>query len=398
MTLCPEITRRKGYDHMAVVSLQKCAQYDNQELKNKILAGLYQIEFDLAELKNKRVCLKPNLLMPMSPERAVTTHPEVFRAVAEIVRDYTKDIVLIESPNIFPLKPTIKKAGLGGIIDDLKIEVADINITETLRYDSANRYKHIDISKAFFDVDYIINMPKLKSHGFTNYTGAVKNLFGAMPGLSKSRMHMRAPSQMEFSQFLLDLYGGLLNGFAKPKKFIHIMDAVIGMEGEGPGPSGKPKKIGAIIVSDDAVALDYIAVSLIGLDVNKVFAVTEGFKRGYGVRSPDDIQLKGEPLEAMRINDFKAPKSVVRGGGIWPLTSPIVKNLFVEKPVPKAEICTRCYNCLTVCPAGAIVKADQAKVPKYNYNQCIRCFCCMKTCQEAAIELKKGILQWLMPT
>ncbi len=383
---------------MAIVSLQKCAQYDNKELKDKILDGLNQIEFDLAGLKNKRVCLKPNLLMPMSPERAVTTHPEVFRAVAEIVRDYTKDIVLIESPNFFPLKPTIKKAGLAGIIDDLKIEVADINITETLRYDSANRYKHIDISKAFFDVDYIINMPKLKSHGFTNYTGAVKNLFGVMPGLSKSRMHMSAPSQMEFSQFLLDLYGGLLNGFAKPKKFIHIMDAVIGMEGEGPGPSGKPKKIGAVIVSQDAVALDYIAVNLVGLNVKKVFTVTEGFKRGYGVTSPDDVQLKGEPLEDMRITDFKAPKSVVSGGVIWPLTSPIVKNLFVEKPVPKAGACTLCYYCMTVCPAGAIAKVDQAKVPKYNYNKCIRCFCCMETCPEAAIELKKGVLQWLMPT
>jgi uncharacterized protein (DUF362 family) len=238
---------------MAVISLQKCTQYDNKLLKDKIIAGLKQIDFDLAGLKDKRVCLKPNLLMPSSPERVVTTHPELFRAVAEIVHHYTRSIIIIESPNFFPLKSTIKKTGLAPIVDDLEIEVADITVTKALQFPLAHRYKSIDISKAFFDVDYIINMPKLKAHGFTHYTGAVKNLFGTMPGLSKAQMHMKAPSQMEFSEFLLDLYGGLLNGFEKPKKFIHIMDAVVGMEGEGPGPSGKPKKIGAVIVGDDAL-------------------------------------------------------------------------------------------------------------------------------------------------
>ena len=381
---------------MSLISLQKCTQYDNKLLKDKIIAGLKQIDFDLTDLKDKRVCLKPNLLMPSSPERAVTTHPELFRAVAEIVHDYTHNIILIESPNFFPLKSTIKKAGLAATVNDLEIEVADITVTKTLLFPLAHRYKSIDISKAFFDVDYIINMPKLKTHGFTHYTGAVKNLFGTMPGLSKAQMHMKAPSQMEFCEFLLDLYGGLLNGFEKPKKFIHIMDAVVGMEGEGPGPSGKPKKIGAVIVGDDAVALDYVAVNLVGLNLKKVFTITEGFKRGYGVKSPDDIQIKGETLKDMRIIDFKASRSSVMGGIIWPLTSPTIKNVFIEKPVPRADVCTLCYNCMKVCPAGAITKADKAKVPMYNYRKCIRCFCCMETCPEAAIYLKKSILQRMM--
>ena len=381
---------------MALISLQKCNQYDNKLLKDKIIAGLKQIDFDLTGLKDKRVCLKPNLLMPSSPERAVTTHPELFRAVAEIVHDYTHNIILIESPNFFPLKSTIKKAGLAATVNDLEIEVADITVTKALQFPLAHRYKSIDISKAFFDVDYIINMPKLKTHGFTHYTGAVKNLFGTMPGLSKAQMHMKAPSQMEFCEFLLDLYGGLLNGFEKPKKFIHIMDAVVGMEGEGPGPSGKPKKIGAVIVGDDAVALDYVAVNLVGLNLKKVFTITEGFKRGYGVKSPDDIQIKGETLKDMRIIDFKASRSSVMGGIIWPLTSPTIKNIFIEKPVPRADVCTLCYNCMKVCPAGAITKADKAKVPMYNYRKCIRCFCCMETCPEAAIYLKKSILQRMM--
>jgi ferredoxin len=116
------------------------------------------------------------------------------------------------------------------------------------------------------------------------------------------------------------------------------------------------------------------------------------------VKSPDDIQLRGEPLEDMRITDFKASRSAVMGGIIWPLTSPTIKNLFVEKPVPMADTCTLCYNCMKVCPAGAITEAEEAKIPRYNYRKCIRCFCCMETCPEAAIDLKKGALQWLMRT
>ena len=132
---------------MAVISLQKCAQYDNKILKEKILAGLRQIDFNPADFKNKRVCLKPSLLVPVNPERAVTTHPELFRAVAQIVHDYTRNIVLIESPNFFPLQSTIKKTGLAEIVNDLEIEVADINITRTLHFPLAHRYKNIDISK-----------------------------------------------------------------------------------------------------------------------------------------------------------------------------------------------------------------------------------------------------------
>jgi formate hydrogenlyase subunit 6/NADH:ubiquinone oxidoreductase subunit I len=108
--------------------------------------------------------------------------------------------------------------------------------------------------------------------------------------------------------------------------------------------------------------------------------------------------MKGESLDAMRITDFKAPRSSVIGGINWPLTSPTVKNLFVEKPVPRADVCTLCYNCMKVCPVDAITEADEARIPRYNYRKCIRCFCCMETCPEAAIDLKKGALQWLMRT
>jgi uncharacterized protein (DUF362 family)/Pyruvate/2-oxoacid:ferredoxin oxidoreductase delta subunit len=380
----------------SIVSLQECKLYNNRILKDKIVSGLEQTGFDFSGLKGARVCLKPNLLMPFPPERAVTTHPEFFRAVAEIMYDYTKDLVLIESPNFFPLEPTMRKAGLSPIVKELNIEVADIQVTRTLHSPQARHYKSLEISRAYFDVDYIINLPKLKTHAFTHYTGAVKNLFGTMPGLRKSRMHMRAPSQMEFSNFLLDLYSGLLAGFEKPKKMLHIMDAVVGMEGEGPGPSGKPRAIGAILVGNDAVALDFVAVNLVGLDVKKVFIIQEGIKRAIGVRSPADIIVVGESLEKMRLTDFVPARNTIMGGVFWPVTSPTVKNLFIEKPTIDPNLCKGCGHCSTVCPAQAILIDEDHKRPRFKYRACIRCFCCMETCPESAITLKKGALQWLM--
>jgi uncharacterized protein (DUF362 family)/ferredoxin len=381
---------------MASVALLKCDEYNNTELKKTIREGLDLVGFDLKSLKNKRVCLKPNLIMPFRAERALTTHPEMFRAVAEIVRDYTKNIVVIESPNFFPLESTMKKTGLYPVAQDLGIEIADNMVEAIIRNEDGKRFKQFEISRAFFDVDVIINIPKLKTHGFTHYTGAVKNLFGTMPGTRKSRMHMRAPSQAEFAEFLLDLYGALLTGFGKTMRFLHVMDAVIGMEGEGPGPSGKPRHIGAVLASEDAIALDHVAVSLVGLDEKKVFTLREGFSRGYGAAGPDDIYIAGEDLSKMRLHDFIPSKVTMMGGVFWPMTSPTVKNLFVEKPVPRAEACTLCYNCMKVCPAGAITKDDRGRPPRYNHRKCIRCYCCMETCPESAIDLRPGRLQWLM--
>ena len=241
---------------MTPVSLVSCESYDIKLLKTQIRQALDLIGFDLEQLKNKRIALKPNLLLPHDPERGVVTHPRFFQAVAEILQEYTTDLVVAESPNFFPLKSTMKKTGYMDVAEKLGLEVRDNTKVRTLNYQGAQNYKSIEISEVFFDVDVIVNMPKLKTHGFTHYTGAVKNLFGTIPGLRKSKMHMKAPAHKDFAGFILDLYGALLNGFDKKKTFIHIMDAVVGLEGEGPGPSGKPKHIGAVLASTDGLVRD----------------------------------------------------------------------------------------------------------------------------------------------
>lgn len=383
---------------MTKVALIKCRDYDNDLLIQSIKDGLVRIGFDFTQFKNARVGLKPNLLMAARPEKAVTTHPFFFKAVAKIVSEYGGTPVLTECNGFGSFKAVLKSTGYSEVVKELGMEVGKMDEVSSLHYPQAKLMKRIEISKAFFDVDIIINLPKFKTHGFTYISGAVKNLFGTIPGLRKARMHMRFPEPVNFSQWLLDLNGALLNSFDKPKKIIHIMDAIIGQEGEGPGPSGSPKKIGAIIVGSDPVAVDYTAADVTGIDYNKCPTIVLGFKRDFAISSPEEITIIGQSIEELKVKDFQPTKSsvsshVLRG---W-LVGPTVKNLFVEKPWPGEERCTLCYKCMSVCPAGAISEARKnQKIPLYDYKKCIRCYCCIEFCPEAAISLKKGKLQWLL--
>jgi uncharacterized protein (DUF362 family)/Pyruvate/2-oxoacid:ferredoxin oxidoreductase delta subunit len=385
---------------MIRVSLLKCGDYANALLKERIASGLKNIGLDLHTFSNMRVGLKPNLLTAAPAERAVITHPEFFRAVVQIVKEHGGKPVLIESPAFYPLERVIKKTGYREIIDQEHVAVADVNETAILHNSRAERFKRFEVIGEVFNVDMLLNLPKFKTHGATYITAAVKNLFGTIPGLNKSQWHLRVKTKQEFSEILLDLYGGFLNAFRESKTLINIVDAIVGLEGEGPGLAGKPKEIGAVIVGTDAVAVDFIGVQVTGLDFNKVSTITSGVKRDLGVASLGEIELIGERIEDCKVDGFVPTRAAIFSDVVrWPLNSDLFKNLFVEKPVPQEERCTLCYQCREICPANAIaISNGKRDIPDYDYKICVRCYCCLEICPEAAIELKKGKLQWLMGT
>ncbi len=383
---------------MADVALLKCNSYAIATVKEKILYGFDLIGFDPACFARARVALKPNLLSAVSADSAVVTHPVFFEAVAETVIDHGGRPVLIESPAVATIKNAVHKSGYGDIVARLGIPVADTKDVRKISCPDAKVFKHFEVFSALFDVDIVVNIPKLKTHNLTYITAAVKNLLGVIPGLRKSQMHMRFPDRKTFSEFLLDLYGALLRGFERPMKMIHILDAVVSMEGDGPGTSGTPRKTGAMIIGDDALAVDYVASKVAGLDIRKAPTIQAGFSRAFGVTSADEIAVRGEKIQDMEIQGFLPPKSSGMTSLLQrPIIGRLAKNLFVEKPLPSENACTLCYQCMHICPADAIDKAAAgAKIPRYDYRRCIRCFCCMEICPEAAISLKKGAMQWML--
>jgi len=308
--------------------------------------------------------------------------------------------VLVESPILHSLDNILKKTKYGEIVKAEGVETADPKKAHTLHYDGAKIYKHIDISRAYFDADVLMMLPKFKTHGITYITGGVKLLFGAIPGIEKSKMHMKIPVHKDFSNFLLDLYAGFRFGFETPKPMLFLMDAIIGQEGEGPGAAGTPVKMNAIFASESAIALDYVATKAADLDFNKVVTIKEGFNRNYDVNSPEEIEIVGDTLDSLKIKTFIPATGSSRHSNAfkWPLNTITFKKLFVERPVPSIKDCPLCYNCMNICPASAIKQAkNQQKTPQYHYGKCIRCYCCVEVCPEAAINKRNGKLQFLLP-
>ncbi|MBP1741861.1 MAG: hypothetical protein H6Q48_4154 [Deltaproteobacteria bacterium] len=383
---------------MARVALLKCEDYDSLLIRGKMVEALDLIGLEPGIFAGKRVVIKPNLLSATAPEKSVVTHPEFFRAAVRMVRHHGGKPILCESPGFQPLAKVMKKAGYDRIAEEEGCEIADPRATGVLFYDGPCRFKRFEISSAVFDADFILNLPKFKTHALTYITGAVKNLFGLIYGLNKAQWHLKARSKEEFSGFLLDYYSALLGGFEKPKVFIHLMDAIMGMEGEGPGVTGTPRKIGAILAGQDAVSVDAVATRVVGLRLKEVLTVTLGDKRELGTGAFDRIDIEGAGLDEFQVRDYVPSKAIGRSpGSRWPLSTKVFKDLLVEKPVPSRERCTLCYQCKAICPGGAISESKgESGIPRYDYDKCIRCYCCMEICPEAAIGLKRGKLQWLV--
>lgn len=373
---------------MSIVSLLKGESYDSSLLFGLIEKSLENIKFDSSGLRGSTVAVKPNLLTAASPESGITTHPEFLRAVIKYIKRYGGEPLLVESPAFIPLDKVLAKGGYMDILLEEKVRIADTKITADLRNESGINYKYFHVAEDLVKADYIFNLPKLKTHSLTYFTGAVKNLFGSIHGLEKSKWHIRASSSPEFISFLLDLYGGWY--YLQNQGTVHIMDGITGLEGEGPGSSGKPNAANAVIAGYDAIAVDSVAVRVAGLDLRRTGVCVEGERRGYGFSSPEKITVVGDSISDFN-NKFLPPKSKISAANSL-LKSAFIKNLLVEKPVPQKAVCTLCYQCRGICPAKAIDKSIDGKIPAYDYSKCIRCYCCAEICPEAAIELKKGFI------
>jgi ferredoxin len=149
----------------------------------------------------------------------------------------------------------------------------------------------------------------------------------------------------------------------------------------------------------DAIAVDWAASQIAGIDITKVPTIVRGFERGYGAASPEEIRIIGQAIDKFQVNDFvpATGNSLFANAFRWPLNTRTFKNLFVERPVPDPQLCTGCGQCIKICPAGAISLPKKAKsVPEYDYGICIRCYCCLEICPEGALGKKPGRLQWML--
>lgn len=370
---------------MSKVCIAKCLTYDDAD----VTAAIEQIERELGAFKDRikpgmTVLVKPNLLNKHRPEEACTTHPSIVKAVCKMLIDMGARVIVGDSPG-----GPYTKAWLAGILkttgveEAVRLSGAELNSDFTSKLvKSGGKNPELEIINAALSTDVIVNLAKFKTHMFTGYTAATKNLFGLIPGTVKVHIHGSHPELPNFCDLLVDI-----ERFAAAKIVLHIVDFVYGME--GPGPSdGTPKFGGRIVASTDPYAADAVCLEMIKVEPLKMPVPAIAKERGI---FPDNIEVVGESIADSIIKDFDCPK--VFGRKQLRLSGVLLKlsnKFFNRRPVLKAKkLCKACNRCGEHCPPKAI---EMKGVAVFDYDKCIRCFCCQELCPFHAIKVKTPLM------
>ncbi|MCL0065344.1 DUF362 domain-containing protein [Dehalococcoidia bacterium] len=365
------------------ISIVECADYDIGRVKEAVRKAVSLIGgWEGIAKRGNRVLVKPNMLSARPPEDGVTTHPSVVRALVELVQEEGAEVVIGDSPGgtnrdlphfweVCGYTEVSKVTGAPLISLDreiLEVEVADGVI-----------YRKLHLSRSVLEVDALITVPKLKTHSLTLLTGAVKNLVGVIPGGGKIELHRRCPRPDDLGEAVVDILSAV-----RPK--LALMDAVVGMEGNGP-VSDKLRDIGIILASRDSVALDTVAQAMIGLKPFDVPTTRAAAQRKLGTSDLRQIEILGQPLKV--VEDFILPSNAVVRNIPRPILSLIARRIMV-RPRARADKCTNCGFCMNNCPVDAI-HIEETPV-RIDYKKCILCLCCYELCPEKAMDLRKSLL------
>ncbi len=366
-----------GASRVAVV---RCSSYDPGEVERAVAEGLRLVGTLPAVLGERRkVLLKPNLLHGDEPSRGSTTHPAVLRAAALACLKAGRQVSYGDSPALQKPRTAARLSGYEAVARETGMALADFENGEERSFPDGRQNKLFKLARGALEAEALIDLPKLKTHALTRMTGAVKNLFGLMPGLTKSWFHARLSDERSFSRMLVDLAR-----FTTPA--LSIMDAVEGVEGNGPR-NGRLVRAGLLLLSTDPVALDATACRLMGIDPETVYFLGYAESIGFGHVRESAIEVVGIPSvrAAARRYQLHPPATVVFSNAPFQRH---LKRLLVPRPVIDDASCTRCGQCVRICPAEPkAIAGRQGRKPRYDYERCIRCYCCQEACPEGAVRI-----------
>ncbi len=374
---------------MPRVALVKCESYDFNEVKEALTCGVESIGgLDSCIQPHASVFLKPNMLAAEPPEICATTHPSVFKAVSELVRERHTHTGYGDSGED-PDTITINRTGMQQAASQSGITHIPFKSGHTEQFPDGTQYRNFFIADALDHYDSCISIPKFKTHALEFITCCVKNQYGCIPGKLKRELHYRIPDPINFAKYLLDL-----NRCLSPQ--LYVVDAVMTMEGNGPR-HGTPKFFGCIAVGTDPVAIDATLCRIASIDPSLVPTVylADEFNAGswrekeitYTCAKPADF--KTSPVELVT-----TPHMLHNAKGLFKLIYP----LFAPRPAIDPGTCTRCGGCVEVCPSKprTLTQTDKRQPPVFHYSHCIRCFCCQEYCPYGAIYVKKTLLYTML--
>jgi uncharacterized protein (DUF362 family)/Pyruvate/2-oxoacid:ferredoxin oxidoreductase delta subunit len=371
---------------MHTVTLEKVATYDRTAVKE----GLFRLLEPLGGMgafvrPGERVLLKPNMLAGKTPEKAVTTHPEVLRGVIGLVREAGGIPLVGDSPGIGLFKGVLEKSGMLEVVNDCGAEA--VEFASSLTVTGNGVFKRFELARPYLEADRIINLPKLKTHEMMTITCAVKNLFGAVVGPAKAGWHLKAGADRElFARLLLEIY--LLR-----QPDLNIVDAITAMEGDGPG-SGDPRHVGLLIAGVNPVAVDLIAAEILGIPRKLLYVERAAERLGLDGSDRSTIRAVGVPLDEAGVENFRLPHISDVQWGLPTFHKNRLRHYLTSRPAAIPETCRLCGICRDACPPHAITISG-GKL-HFDYQRCIRCFCCRELCPDGALTVVEGRLLRIM--
>ncbi|GFK93204.1 Ferredoxin-2 [Fundidesulfovibrio magnetotacticus] len=327
-------------------------------------------------LAGAKVMIKPNVLRPARPEEAVTTHPAVLEAVVRCVEEHGPACVTVgDNPGLHGYGANEASFERCGLMEAARGHYRNIG-QDAVEVPFAEGYGgRLQVSRAVMESDVFISVPKFKTHGLTGITGAIKNSYGILPGAQKAQLHRLAGGHERFHHVVTDV-------FRLRAPDLVIMDAVLGMQGNGPA-SKDLRWVGRVLASDSSVALDAVMARMMGIDPARLPFLVRARDLGLGSFDHADVELDGELL---LLEGFRHPPLDDAAQGHADGLRRILEERALARPVVDAAACTGCGTCAAQCPAQALAMEDG--LPVVDAQACIACYCCQEMCPEKAIALK----------
>lgn len=359
---------------MQSVGVALCEGYDYQrveEVLHHLIDTTSQINDKL--YPGAKVFIKANLARPDTPDKAVTCHPSVVKAIVTYFQSKGCTVTIGDSPGAphgfskKTLDTVYRATGMMQIAAETQCEL-NYDVSSVKVYNKKNvRMKDIQVISAITNADFIISAAKLKTHAMMRFTGAVKNLFGVIPGRLKMQYHLEMSKYIHFAQTLVDICE-----YVNPA--LSIIDGIVGMEGNGPS-AGDCCQSNLLLVSDNPYELDAIAAKIIGINPEDITVLKEAMNRDLLTKKIKEIPIKGLDLDKINLRPFKAPD---------------FSNLnqeIIALPEFNSDLCSLCGQCVRSCPPRALY-IEENRI-KFKSDKCIRCYCCQELCPNSAIEIEK---------
>jgi uncharacterized protein (DUF362 family)/Pyruvate/2-oxoacid:ferredoxin oxidoreductase delta subunit len=361
------------------VTLAYCPSY-TADLENAVTELLKPLGGMSAFVSpGQKVLIKPNMLTNRTPDQAVTTHPELVRAVIRLVKAAGGIPSVGDSPaSAVKIDKVMSDTGFVQLCQDEAIPL--------IRFESGGAEPvqcdgfEFNLAKAVIEADVVINLPKIKTHVLTTLTAAVKNTYGTIPGYQKAMLHKKFTKTADFGKLVHAIHKSVAPA-------LNIADGIIGMEGAGPS-GGTPVSLNFLAASTSGQALDLAICQLLNIAPRAVPYLPPNVPTAEAdaMAATVDVKLNGQAAQSTSIN---LPSTF--GARMLPRWLGNILEPFVWIRPAIDDSCIKCGRCVKACPTEALSMESGTK-PVLTPKACIGCCCCHEVCPANAIEMTQSPL------